>query len=277
MEASGAEPPGAGSACELDLAAPACSAPTCTAPPLGHLEVGETAGSPAGPLNTVPKKRFVVLYSGPPGHKKSLHRCDATVARCPRRMLRQAVFPVGCWADLSLNADGAADISAGGTCLATPVRRAASISKQRICKQSRLRSITRGWTTPSVTTSRWSSRSISATGRERRWRSRGGKFTRAHAPAHTPACGPGILEARRAGGVRSLCTHRRTSRLARRIARGWGARSSPTEGTHAAPRRYRTVLTPLPANDNTAARQLCYTITMHTTHARTHHASKQLL
>ena len=82
VEAPCAEPPGAGSACELGVAAPACSAPTCTAPPLGHPEVGETAGSLAGPLNTVPKKRFVVLYSSPLAtksrckkHRSDFHRC----------------------------------------------------------------------------------------------------------------------------------------------------------------------------------------------------------
>ena len=118
-----------------------------------------------------------------------------------------------------------------------------------------VRPIARGWTTPSVTTSRRSRSTISATGRERR-RSRRGKFTRAHTPAHTPACGPGILEARRAGGGRSLCTNRRTSRLARWIARGVRMpQSSTTDSARAAPRRYQTVLTPLPANDNTAARQ----------------------
>ena len=176
--------------------------------------------------------------------------------------MRQAVFPVGWWVDLSLNADGAADISAGLTCQATPVQRATWTGKQRICKQSRtilcsflVRPIARGWTTPSVTTSRRSRSTISATGRERR-RSRRGKFTRAHTPAHTPACGPGILEARRAGGGRSLCTNRRTSRLARWIARGVRMpQSSTTDSARAAPRRYQTVLTPLPANDNTAARQ----------------------
>ena len=90
----------------------------------------------------------------------------------------------------------------------------------------------------------------------KRRRSRRGKFTRAHTPAHTPACGPGILEARRAGGGRSLCTNRRTSRLARWIARGVRMpQSSTTDSARAAPRRYQTVLTPLPANDNTAARQ----------------------
>ena len=118
-----------------------------------------------------------------------------------------------------------------------------------------VRSITRGCTTPSVTTSRGSSRTISATGRKRRRRRRRGKFTRAHTPAHTPACGPGILEARRAGGGRSLCTNRHTSRLARWIARGSMPQSSTTDSARAAPRRYQTVLTPLPANDNTAARQ----------------------